>query len=54
MLHFVIKTAVVRGVVQKSGYFTVRLTIRGGMHVKIARDKSARRTSSYAGSFLIQ
>ena len=24
------------------------------MHVKIARDKSARRTSSYAGSFLIQ
>ena len=33
-------------------------TFNGGVtqwvHVKIARDKSARRTSSYAGSFLIQ
>ena len=35
-------------------YFLVRLTERGGEKVKIARDKSARRTSSYAGSSLIQ
>ena len=43
-----------KGSRQKNEHFAVRLAVRGGMHVKIARDKSARRTNSYVGSILIQ